>query len=519
MTNDGMTNEASQARRGRAGLCSSFVIRHSSLLLLLLAASPSAAHPVPRSEHDRNVTVTWRADGVFVLYRLEIDEYTLLTSVARWLADQPGDTRKPIGRKEIAEAFIARMKDVIPDNLIGKVDGKDIHFTCTDGKVEFLDSALFRFRLKAAVGLNPGKHTLSVEDINFLDKQGRLAMKFQADPPLKVETVSEPPESRITEATESERRTVSAAVVTGVDLGPMPRVVGESPAADGTKPEPTSTVGEEPAAPTHGFWDWLCEVQDKDGLSVLLGTDIGLGMLLLLAFAHGVLHSLQPGHGKTMVAAYLVGEQGTPKHAVILGLIVTLTHTSAVYVVALLLTFVLPASAAPRVQTVLGVGGGALVAFIGLWLLMARLGGRTDHVHFGSHSHGHGHAHTHSHADGHEHSHGLTPEQFATVSWPRLILLGISGGIVPCWGAILWVLYCVTAGRYGLALWAVLAFSVGLAVALVLIGLSVVWGGRAGGNRFRNRRWFQAVTRWLPVVGAATVIVIGLWLVKVNLPR
>ena len=184
---------------------------------------------------------------------------------------------------------------------------------------------------------------------------------------------------------------------------------------------------------------------------------------------------------------------------------------------ALLLKFALPMSAAPTVQSVLGMGGGALVVFIGLWLLKQRLAGRSDHVHVGSHSHGHGHSH--SHVDGHEHSHGLTPEQFATVSWPRLILLGISGGVIPCWGAILWVLYCVTAARYGLALWAVLAFSIGLASVLILIGLSVVWGGRLGGSAFRGRGWFRIVSKWLPIVGAALVIAIGVWLMRINLPK
>jgi ABC-type nickel/cobalt efflux system permease component RcnA len=468
----------------------------------------SAGHPVPRSEHDRNVTVTWRPDGVFVKYRLEIDEYTLLTSVAAWIADQPGDTRKPIGPKEIAKAYIDRMKAVIPDNLVATLDGKDLHFTCTDGTVTFLDSAQFEFRLKAAVALTPGKHTLAVEDINFLDKKGRLAMKFDAGPPLTVERVSEPPESRITEATESERRTVSATVSLPGDLPAEPPRAGPPPDVQPASP---------PAPEPEGFWDLFRQVRHEESLSVLLNTNVGLGLILLLAFLHGAVHSASPGHGKTMVAAYLIGEQGTPRHAVILGLIVTLTHTSAAFVVALLLKFVLPASAAPDVQVVLGVGGGALVAFIGLWLLMARLGGRSDHVHVGSHSHGHGHSHGDGH--GHAHSHGLTPEQFGTVSWPRLVLLGISGGVVPCWGAILWVLYCVTAGRYGLALWAVLAFSVGLAAVLILIGLSVVWGGRAGASRFGGRGWFRVVSKWLPVVGAALVVVIGLWLVRINLPK
>jgi ABC-type nickel/cobalt efflux system permease component RcnA len=466
------------------------------------------AHPVPRSEHDRNVTVNWRADGVFVKYRLEIDEYTLLTTVARWLADQPGDTRKPIGPKEIADAYIARMKAVIPDNLIAKLDGKEIHFTCTDGKVAFLDSAQFEFRLKAAIGLNPGKHTLKIEDINFLDKKGRLAMKFESEPPLTVQRVSEPPESRITEATEADRRTVSATVLLA---GTLP-----------TESQPVPPPGVEPVPPPapepEGFWDLFRKVNSEESLSVLLNTNAGLGLILLLAFLHGAIHSAAPGHGKTMVAAYLIGEQGTPKHAIILGFIVTLTHTSTAFAVALLLKFVLPPTAAPAIQSILGVGGGLLVAFIGLWLFMTRLAGRSDHVHLGSHSHAHTHSHSHSHGDGHTHSHGLTPEQFARVNPARLVLLGISGGLIPCWGAILWVLYCVTAGRYGLALWAVLAFSVGLALVLIVIGLSVVWGARIGTARF-GRRYLPALAKWLPIIGAALVVVIGLWLVEVNLPK
>lgn len=491
------------------------------IVLLALVLVPASAirvprceaHPVPRGEHYRNVTVTWRPDGVFVQYRLEIDEYTLLTSTAAWVAGQPGDARKPMGRRDIANAFIARMKEVIPDQLVGKLDGKDLSFTCTDARVDFLDSAQFRFRLKAAAPLAPGRHRLEVEDLNFMDKKGRLAMKFEAGAPFTVEKVSEPPEARVSEVTEPERRTVAATTFLPGTLPPDLPTTSE-PSADveqGQSPPPEST----------GFWDLFKKVYTEENLAVLLDTRAGLGLILLFAFLHGAIHSASPGHGKTMVAAYLIGEQGTPKHAIILGLIVTVTHTSAAFAVALLLKFVLPPTAAPTVQSILGIGGGALVTFIGLWLFMQRLAGQSDHVHLGSHNHAHGHSHSHSHGDGdgHAHSHGLTPEQFASVSWVRLILLGISGGLIPCWGAILWVLYCVTAGRYGLAVWAVLAFSLGLAAVLVLIGLSVVWGGRAGASRFGGRGWFKVVSKWLPVVGAALVVAIGLWLVRINLPK
>ncbi|HEX3149949.1 MAG TPA: hypothetical protein VHR66_17865, partial [Gemmataceae bacterium] len=463
------------------------------------------AHPVPKSETDRNVTVTWRPDGVYVQYRVEVDEFTLLTSVAQWVTDLPGDPKKkPVGPKEVAQAYSSRMRTIIPDQLLGRLDDKEIKFTCIDSRIDFLDSVQFRFKLKAAASLAPGLHKLEVEDINFADKKGTLVLKFESGEGLKVEKVTEPPEGKLIETTEVERRTVSASAIMPGDLPATAPVV-----------EPAAPESPAAAQPT-GFWNLLRRVQTEENLAILLDTNIGLGMILLLAFLHGALHSLSPGHGKTMVAAYLVGEQGTPRHALILGLIVTLTHTSAAFVVALLLKFVLDAADAPKVQQILGIGGGLLVAFIGLWLLMARLAGRSDHVHVGG---SHSHAHSHSHGDGHAHSHGLTPEQFGRVSWLRLILLGISGGIVPCWGAILWVLYCVTAGRYGLAIWAVLAFSFGLAILLIAIGLSVVWGSRAGANKFGNRAWFRVVTKWLPIVGAALVVAIGLGLVRLNLPK
>src|SRR5262245_37430624 len=101
----GMTKDLIPMTKGREVGLRSLGFRHSLVIglcsLVILWPSSAQAHPVPRSEHDRNVVVTWRPDGVFVQYRLEIDEYTLLTSVARWIADQPGDARKPIGRKEV----------------------------------------------------------------------------------------------------------------------------------------------------------------------------------------------------------------------------------------------------------------------------------------------------------------------------------------------------------------------------------------------------------------------------------
>jgi len=477
---------------------------HSSLLTPYFPSEfltlHCAAHPVPRSEYDRSIAVTWRTDSVLAVYHLEIDEYTLLTTVGNADNGFRLTPKKGLGRKDLADAYIARMKEVLADSLLCTVDGKQIPFTCTDARVDFKDSVQFLFKLKATAPLASGQHTLEIEDLNFIDKKGKLVLKFEAETGMTVEKLVLPPERTGIKVSEIERRTLmSTVLVPGVLPTPSPAVV-VADVEPIVEPEPT------------GFWELLEKVQKDESLAVLLDSDIGLWMVLLIAALHGVLHSVSPGHGKTMVAAYLVGEQGTPRHAIILGLIVTLTHTSAAFAVALLLKFVLPPTSAPTVQRVLGIGGGVLVAFIGLWLLMQRLAGRSDHYHPGSHNH------SHSHGDA-SHSHGLTPEQFGRVSWLRLILLGISGGVVPCWGAILWVIYCVTAGRYGLALYAVLAFSIGLASVLILIGLGVVWSSRAGSRRFGGKGWFRFIAKWLPIIGAACVLVIGLWLVKTNLPK
>ncbi len=394
---------------------------HSSLF-----TSSAQAHQVPRSEYDRNVTVSVRDDGLVVVYRVDLDEFTLLQLVGNPVNGFPISKTGKIGRKDIFDAFVRRMKEVIPDQFLASVDGKPVLLTCTQTKTQSTaersaDSPQFYFTLKAATALPPGTHTVEVEDLNFIDKKGRLSIKFETVEPLVAVSLSEIAERRLT-GVDNGKQAASAKVRV-----PEPPPKKETPPAV-VEPLPEATAPEPAPEQPKGFWDLFREVRETENLALLLDTNAGLAVILLLAFLHGVMHSVAPGHGKTMVAAYLVGEQGTPRHAVILGLIVTLTHTSAAFAVALLLKVLWQDTPPETVQRVLGVGGGLLVAFIGLWLLMQRVTGRSDHAHLGSHSHSHSHGDDH----GHGHSHGLTPEQFGRVSWARLILLGISGGIIPC---------------------------------------------------------------------------------------
>jgi nickel/cobalt transporter (NicO) family protein len=244
-------------------------------------------------------------------------------------------------------------------------------------------------------------------------------------------------------------------------------------------------------------------------LLTLLDSPSGLGILLLVAGLFGAAHALTPGHGKALVAAYLIGERGTAWHALLLGLVVTVTHTGVVIVVAAVLPLLVPNADPNRVQAVFGFVGGLLIAGLGFWLLWRRLAGQADHVHVGG-----GHHHHHSNE-----SRGLPPNANEPrglppgSSWRGLVWLGVSGGIVPCWDAVVLLGLAVATQRLWLGLPLLLAFSAGLAAVLVALGVAVVsLKGVAAG------RWAESrVVKALPVVSAVTVTAIGLWLCRDSL--
>jgi nickel/cobalt transporter (NicO) family protein len=249
-----------------------------------------------------------------------------------------------------------------------------------------------------------------------------------------------------------------------------------------------------------------------------------------LAFVLGAAHALTPGHGKTVVAAYLVGSRGTLKHAAFLGGMVTFTHTISVFALGLVTLFLFQYVMPQKVTQVLGAISGLSIVAIGGWMLFKRLRG-TGHVHSHDHTpvhdhdhdhehhhhhdhvHPHDHSHTHAHShgpDGHTHSH--VPDE---ISWSGLVALGASGGLVPCESALVLLLTAIALRRVGLGLVLLVSFSVGLALVLMAIGVLVIYaknllpgGGHASGHPFY---------RWMPVASAAVVMVLGLVMTGVSL--
>jgi nickel/cobalt exporter len=250
----------------------------------------------------------------------------------------------------------------------------------------------------------------------------------------------------------------------------------------------------------------LVDVQDLTPLAVLVS--------LAIAFALGVIHALSPGHGKTIMAAYLVGAKGSSRQAVGLGLAVTVSHTLGVLALAgitLAASSILPPE---RLYPILGVASGGLVILIGASLLWSRLRALGLGRHPGEHGHEHGHDHgqapdhDHGHPHPHPHPHTHAPAETA-ISWRGLIALGLSGGLVPSASALILLLGSIAAGRVAYGLVLVLGFGLGMAVVLAGVGLLLV-NARRLVERRPSVAGLRRIAVSVQVATAGLVVVLGI---------
>jgi ABC-type nickel/cobalt efflux system permease component RcnA len=219
-----------------------------------------------------------------------------------------------------------------------------------------------------------------------------------------------------------------------------------------------------------------------------------LALLLLAAAGWGALHALSPGHGKGMVAAYLVGTRGSAADALLLGLTVTVAHTAGVFALGLvtlgLSAWVLPEDLYPWLTLVSGV----LVVVVGTSVLRGHLQRRR-------------HAHHHHHD--HDHHHAPTRR--------GLLALGASAGIIPCPSALVVLLGAVAQHELGLGLALIVAFSAGLAATLMGLGLAVVWTRRLSGRLAAPARLAPVLTL-APAVSSLVIIGFGVVLAARAVP-
>ncbi len=225
-------------------------------------------------------------------------------------------------------------------------------------------------------------------------------------------------------------------------------------------------------------------------------------LALGVAFLLGGLHTLAPGHNKTLVGAYLVGSRARLRHAVLIGAATALSHTASAIVLGLLTLTTAGQIFSTQYLRWIGLPTGLLTLALGIWLLRVQLrgGGEPEHAH----------AHGHSHAHGSDHKHEDQRYLASTrITLGGLVALGLAHGIVPTFDALAILLVALNVERVSLGVGLILAYSLGIGGAMTAIGVLFL---RAQRLLIDNAR-FERISRWAPTAAAALVLLLGLWLI------
>lgn len=252
----------------------------------------------------------------------------------------------------------------------------------------------------------------------------------------------------------------------------------------------------------------------------------------------GALHGLEPGHSKTMMAAFIIAVRGTVRQAVLLGLAATISHTAVVWIVALGGMWLFGGLNADATEPYFQLASGVLIVVIAGWMLWRTRREQIAGEHYHDHDHDHGHKHDgNHHLHGHDHHHDEPSEaeerglEVATggvmdahemehaedirrrftnqnVTTGQIVLFGLTGGLIPCPGAITVLLLCLQLQRLTLGAVLVLCFSIGLAVTMVASGVIAAVSVRQVAKRWSG---FGEIVRRAPYVSGAVILVVGVY--------
>ena len=256
----------------------------------------------------------------------------------------------------------------------------------------------------------------------------------------------------------------------------------------------------------------ISEVESDPLLSMVTG-ELTPGLVLLsigLAIVLGAAHALAPGHGKALVAAYLLGSRRNIGHAVWLGIIVTLTHTAGVYVLALVAWLAEESFPPEQIMPWLELLSGFMILGLGLVLVRGRMGDLKSKSALASHPHGHA-QHHHGHEEMDEEAHAAHHAQQlgeASTGWRELVTMGVAGGLTPCPSALILLLAAISFHRLAFGLVLVAFFSLGLALVVMAVGIAVIKLGDRVSDGGRLRQLVPSIA-----LGSAVIVtVLGAWM-------
>ncbi len=367
------------------------------------------------------------------------------------------------------------------------------------------------------------------------DLEAAAEFKLPQAPSTSPAATSQAPTSQAPAKPISRPATSSAAVPHLDDVRPQAKATAATPSAilspqpttdrQPRTPQPDIIDRDSAPAPTIGLQANQQKTPRSRFTELVSARNMSFWFLFsaaLIAAGLGALHALEPGHGKTIVAAYLVGTRGTSRHAVLLGLIVTAAHTAGVYLLGGITLYASRWIVPEQLYPWLGVISGLMIAGLASYLFLRACTGESE---------------AHGHQAGQSHSHwfaSLTRSQFAartsaaalatapatapatvvtlepahaSVPLRQLLTLGITGGMVPCPAALVVLLSALSLHRVGLGLFLIVAFSLGLAAVLIVIGLLMVYA-----RQFMARSKGDGLVsqRWLPALSSGFMLLLGL---------
>lgn len=481
-----------------------------AVVLILLTPMRLLAHPLGNFTVNRYSRLELNTDQVRLTYIVDMAE--IPTHQERTEIDADGDG---VLSQTEQTAYIARMLATLTPNLHLTLNNSAFTWQAQNQELTFPEgqAGLPTLRLQAEfVAPLPEEKIIwqaDFRDDNYIDRIGWQEVIVRADESVKLHQSSAPAQDVTQELHIYPTDLLqSPLAIHQASFRFEPLAVANSTQTQSNKSATTSintaTTSASIGRPADPFAE-LVKIQDFGPWAILLA--------LLAAFGWGAAHAFSPGHGKTVVAAYLVGSRGTVGHALFLGATTTLTHTAGVFLLGFLTLFAAQFIAPETLYPWLGVISGLLVVAIGLslawgrlWGLLGRQAGGHPHDHEHSHEpHDHPHPHEHHH-DQHGHSHLPPGADGSPVTWSSLLALGVSGGLLPCPSALVLMLGAISLQRIGFGLALIVVFSLGLASVLTAIGITLVYAGKLFQRIPESGPW----VRLLPVASALFITVVGL---------
>jgi len=510
------------------------ILRSASLAVLLGLAGPAHAHPMGNFSINHYAKITVESKNVEILYLADFAEIPTF-QITREL------NLTPVNGAPALAAYLRAQAGVIGSRLDLAIDGQNAALQCVARDIEFAEGAgglptmklKLRYRAVLPRFKDSSSHGLTYADHNYESHAGwKEVIVANAAGALILKT-STPVEDRSHELTVyptdllSTPPQILSATVTFTVTAPVRRAeskkatpsssahpyVRKAPAVSAA-PAIAPQAVEQPPSPPVSASRVVNTNTPRNRFTQLITTNSPwtfwtLLWACLIAAGLGALHALEPGHGKTLVAAYLVGSRGTSFHAVVLGVIVTMAHTAGVYALGAITLYgsryIVPEQLYPWLNAISGI----VIGCLGILTLMQRLSGEdASHFHTAGESHAHWFAIKPSRAAMRADS-GLQQATGAPVSFRRLVALGITGGMVPCPAALVVLLGAISLHRIGLGLVLITCFSAGLALVLVSVGLLMVRAGQTV-SKFSSA---QRLQRYLPVLSGSFMMIVGICLI------